>query len=61
LPGYIDALQSVKEEISGILLYGIARQSQQDIKGCLQTTPAEVLEEYAERLRTVGVCVRVFQ
>lgn len=61
LPGYIDALQSVKEEISGILLYGIARQSQQDTKGCLQATPAEVLEEYAKRLRTLGVCVRVFQ
>jgi len=60
LPGYIEALQTVKEDISGILLYGIARQSQQDIKGCLQVTPAEVLEEYAEKLRTRGFCVRMF-
>lgn len=60
LPGYMDALQTVKENISGVLLYGIARPSQQDSKGWLQATSPEVLNAYAEKLRTQGVCVRVF-
>ncbi len=61
LPGYIEALQTVSENISGILLYGIARPSQQDTQGCLQATSTEMLEKYAEELRTLGVCVRVFE
>lgn len=61
LPGYIETLQTVSENISGILLYGIARPSQQDTQDCLQATSTEMLEKYAEELRTLGVCVRVFE
>lgn len=61
LPGYIDALQTVKDNISGILLYGIARPSQQDSQGCLKATSPEILEEYAEELRTLGCRVRMFE
>lgn len=61
LAGYKEALLTVKEAISGILLYGIARPSQQDRQGCLQATSTAMLEHYAEELRTLGVCVLVFE
>jgi wyosine [tRNA(Phe)-imidazoG37] synthetase (radical SAM superfamily) len=61
LAGYQEALLTERGAISGILLYGIARPSQQDHQGCLQTTSTVMLEHYAEELRTLGVCVRVFE
>jgi len=60
LTGYLQALLPFKQQIKGILLYGIARPSQQDNLGCLQATPAVVLEQFAEILRTQGFCVRLF-
>lgn len=61
LPGYKQALQTVKEHISGILLYGIARPSQQDHMGCIKPTSSDILMKYAEEVRTLGICVRVFE
>ena len=60
LERYLQALLPFKQQIKGILLYGIARPSQQDRQGCLQATPAVVLEQFAETLRTQGFCVRLF-
>jgi wyosine [tRNA(Phe)-imidazoG37] synthetase (radical SAM superfamily) len=60
LESYLQALLAFKQQIKGILLYGVARPSQQDSLGCLQATPAVVLEQYAETLRTQGFCVRIF-
>jgi wyosine [tRNA(Phe)-imidazoG37] synthetase (radical SAM superfamily) len=61
LRGYIKTLKTAKENINGILLYGIARPSQQETNGCLQDTSAEILEKYAKKLRTLGCRVRVFE
>lgn len=60
LEAYVQALLPFKQQIKGILLYGIARPSQQDRQGCLQETPAVILEQFAETLRTQGFCVRLF-
>jgi wyosine [tRNA(Phe)-imidazoG37] synthetase (radical SAM superfamily) len=60
LEAYLQALLPFKQQIKGILLYGIARPSQQDRQGCLQATPAVILEQFAETLRTQGFCVRLF-
>jgi len=60
LAGYLQALLPFKQQLEGILLYGIARPSQQDSQGCLQATSSAILEKLAETLRTQGFCVRMF-
>lgn len=60
LPGYMQALLPLKQKMSGILLYGIARPSQQDTQGSIQTTSEKILESYATTLRTHGFRVRMF-
>lgn len=60
LPGYMEALLPLKQRINGILLYGIARPSQQDLRGCIQATSEKILEKYASTLRTQGFRVRMF-
>ncbi|WP_029148672.1 hypothetical protein [Methylophilus sp. 5] len=60
LDSYVQALLPFKQQIAGILLYGVARASQQDAQGSIQATAAAILETYAEALRTQGFCVRMF-
>jgi hypothetical protein len=60
LPGYMQALLPLKQKMSGILLYGIARPSQQDTQGSIQATSEKILEKYATTLRTHGFRVRMF-
>ena len=61
LPAYAELLAPLKNELQGILLYGIARPSQQDTQGSIQTTPVETMNEYAQTLRTQGFSVRMFE
>jgi wyosine [tRNA(Phe)-imidazoG37] synthetase (radical SAM superfamily) len=60
LDGYIEALQPFKESIAGILLYGIARASQQDTQASIQAPDLSLLEQYAAALQAHGFNVRVF-
>jgi wyosine [tRNA(Phe)-imidazoG37] synthetase (radical SAM superfamily) len=45
--------------IRGVLLYGLARQSRQPEAARLSSLPARWLESYAERIRALGLAVRV--
>jgi len=60
LAGYVQALLPLKENIEGILLYGIARPSQQDTLASIQAPDIRLLQQYAEALRTQGFNVRLF-
>jgi wyosine [tRNA(Phe)-imidazoG37] synthetase (radical SAM superfamily) len=60
LPGYITALGAFRDKIAGILLYGIARPSQQAAAASLQPVAASVIEDYAVALRAQGFQVRAF-
>jgi wyosine [tRNA(Phe)-imidazoG37] synthetase (radical SAM superfamily) len=60
LDGYIEALQPFKESIAGILLYGIARASQQDRQASIQAPDLSLLQQYAAALQARGFNVRVF-
>lgn len=60
LAGYVQALLPLKENIEGILLYGIARPSQQDTLASIQAPDILLLQQYAEALRTHGFNVRLF-
>ena len=52
-------LAAVREEIADVLLYGMARPSQQPGAERLSSLPAAWLEAYAERIRNVGLPVVV--
>ena len=45
--------------IQGVLLYGLARQSHQPEAARLSSLPARWLESYAERIRALGLVVKV--
>lgn len=60
LDGYIEALQPFKESIAGILLYGIARASQQDRQASIQAPDLSLLQQYAAALQARGFNLRVF-
>lgn len=60
LPAYSQALMSVQDKIAGILLYGIARPSQQAAASSLQQTASSVIDDYARELRAQGFQVRAF-
>lgn len=60
LPGYITALEAFQDKVAGILLYGIARPSQQAAAVSLQPVAASVIEDYAVELRAQGFQVRAF-
>lgn len=60
LAGYVQALLPLKENIEGILLYGIARPSQQDMLASIQAPDIRLLQQYADALRTQGFNVRLF-
>jgi wyosine [tRNA(Phe)-imidazoG37] synthetase (radical SAM superfamily) len=60
LPGYSKALAGFQDKIAGILLYGIARPSQQVAASSLQPVSGSVIEGYAEELRAHGFQVRAF-
>jgi wyosine [tRNA(Phe)-imidazoG37] synthetase (radical SAM superfamily) len=60
LPGYIKALETFRDKIAGILLYGIARPSQQAAAASLQPVAASVIEDYAVELRAQGFQVHAF-
>lgn len=61
LSSYLNLLLPYKQAIQGILLYGIARPSQQDSQGIIRPTSVELLETYAQTLRMQGFCVRLFE
>jgi wyosine [tRNA(Phe)-imidazoG37] synthetase (radical SAM superfamily) len=56
---FISSLMESKIPLKGILLYGIARPSQQPEATRLTRLPAEWLEQYATRLRSTGIEVKV--
>lgn len=58
--GYLQALRPLQDKIAGILLYGIARPSQQDETGLIQAMPEVLLQDYADQLRAEGFNVREF-
>lgn len=60
LAAYLQALQPLKDNITGILLYGIARPSHQDDAGYIQQTSEATLEQFAGELRAQGFQVRAF-
>lgn len=60
LPEYLQVLVPLKAHIQGVLLYGIARPSQQDTQGCILRTTEAMLRRYEEGLRTQGFRVRMF-
>lgn len=60
LADYVQALLPLKENIEGILLYGIARPSQQDTLASIQAPDIRLLQQYAEALHTQGFNVRLF-
>jgi len=45
--------------LRGVLLYGLARRSHQPEAARLSRLPARWLESYAERIRALGIAVRV--
>ena len=60
LPGYLQALRPLQPQIKGVLLYSIARPSQQDTAGLIQAIPEQLLQTYAEQIRAQGFEVRAF-
>lgn len=60
LAGYMQALQAVQDKVAGILLYGIARPSQQAAAASLLPVPETLLQAYANELRAQGYQVRAF-
>lgn len=57
---YIALLDTVRTEIAGILLYGIARPSQQAAGKDIAPVSLTLLNEYAAALRNAGHTVQVF-
>jgi wyosine [tRNA(Phe)-imidazoG37] synthetase (radical SAM superfamily) len=60
LDDYVQALDPLKHQVKGILLYGIARPSQQATADCMVPVSEKLLERYAEKLRAHGYIVRAF-
>ena len=56
---YLDLLAAVRGEIAGVLLYGLARPSQQPGAARLSAVPAEWLEGTAQKITALGIAVRV--
>lgn len=60
LAAYLEALQPFKNKIAGVLLYGIARPSQQKDAASILAVSEATLEYYAGELRAQGFQVRAF-
>lgn len=60
LAAYLEALQPFKNKIAGILLYGIAKPSQQQDAASILPVSEATLEYYAGELRAQGFRVRAF-
>ena len=56
---YLDFVAGIRERISGVHLYGVARESMQPDGARITRLPAEALETFAERIREIGVRVTV--
>lgn len=56
---YLNMLMGVRDDIRGVLLYGMARRSMQAAAGRLQRLPAESLRRFAAQIEALGVEVRV--
>ena len=54
---YLDLIDSVKGQIKGVLLYGLARPSLQASAPRIASLPADVFGAFAERLAARGVAV----
>jgi hypothetical protein len=62
LQAYLDFLEerlAAGVKLQGVLLYSLARQSFQPEAGQLQALPAEWLEAFAQRIRALGLAVKV--
>ena len=57
LAGYLDLVSVVRSKIRGILLYGLARPSQQPEANRLSALSAESLSYFAKRISTLGIDV----
>lgn len=56
---FVAALQQRRTPFKGVLLYGLARESYQPEAARLSALPAEWLDDFAARIRTLGVDVKV--
>lgn len=56
---FVAALQQQRTPFKGVLLYGLARESYQPEAARLSALPAEWLDDFAARIRTLGVDVKV--
>lgn len=56
---FVEALLRAGHRPQGVLLYGLARSSQQPEAARLSALPAEDLQSFAERIRKLGLTVRV--
>ncbi len=57
--GALKKLATDKGKLQGVLLYGLARQSHQPEADSLSALPVEWLNSYAQRIRDLGIAVRV--
>ena len=59
---YLAAVARIRQEtipVQGVLLYGLARPSMQPQAGRLSALPAEWLDNFADKIRTEGLSVKV--
>ncbi len=56
---YLEFLSTIKEEIEGVLLYGLARPSLQPEAKRLSALSAESLSQFANRIKAMGINVLV--
>ena len=56
---YLSMLTDVRNEIRGVLLYGMARRSMQAAAGRLHRLPAQTMRRFAAQIKALGVEVRV--
>lgn len=63
LEAYLEGLRSVRgaPQLRGVLLYNLARPSQHPAGGSLSPVSRGWLERFADRIRVIGMDVRVFE
>jgi len=59
IEGYLAMLSAVRDEIRGVLLYGLARPSMQPEASRLTALPAAWLDDMGQRIAALGLAVKV--
>ncbi|MDR1163545.1 MAG: radical SAM protein, partial [Candidatus Accumulibacter sp.] len=57
MAAYLEFIESVREKIKGVLLYGIARPSMQTEAKRLSQVPLGELRRFSQRIASLGTCV----